>query len=71
MLFKKGWGSTYFKRCFIIYSYRPYTSFLVGLVASHVGGPSGLRFVAGFGGVARKTCVRLTDLLAMIPTAIA
>jgi hypothetical protein len=49
MLFKKGWGSTDFKRCFIIKSCRPYTSFLVGLIASHVVGPSGLRFVAGFG----------------------
>jgi hypothetical protein len=41
------------------------------MIASHVVGPSGLRFVAGFGGVASTTCVCLTDLVAMIPTVIA
>jgi hypothetical protein len=48
-----------------------YTSLLVGLTASHVLGPSGLRFVAGFGGVASKACVCLTNLVATSPTLIA
>jgi hypothetical protein len=34
-------------------------------------GPSGLRFVAGFGGVASKACVRLTKLVDLMPTVIA
>jgi hypothetical protein len=49
----------------------PYTTFLVGLTASHGIGPSGLRFVVGLGGVASNEYVHLTNLIAMSPTAIA
>jgi hypothetical protein len=49
----------------------PCTSFLVGLTASHVLGPSCLRFVAGFGGVASKASVRLANLVAMLAGAAA
>jgi hypothetical protein len=68
MLFKKGWGSTDFKRCFIIKSCLSDTSFLVGLTASHVISPSGHRFVARIAGVASEACVSLSHIIAMGPT---
>jgi hypothetical protein len=70
MLFKQEWCSTYFKCCFIIYIFRPDTSFLVGLTASHVISPSGLRFLARITGVVSEACVSLAHLIAMGPTVI-
>jgi hypothetical protein len=70
MLFKKGWGSTDFKRCFIIQSCRPDTSFLVGLTTSHVVSPSCLRFVDRVASVAGEACVSPTHLVATSPAVI-
>jgi hypothetical protein len=44
---------------------------LVGLTASHVISPSGLRFVARVVGVASEACVSLANLVAMSSTLIA
>jgi hypothetical protein len=41
------------------------------MIASHVVGLSVVRFGAGCGGVAVKTCVRITNIVAMSPTVIA
>jgi hypothetical protein len=67
MLFKKGWGSTDFKRCFIIKSYGPDTSFLVGLTTFHVVSPSCLRFVARVASGAGEACVSPVHFVAMSP----
>jgi hypothetical protein len=65
MRFKKWWGSTVFKHCFIIQSFRPCTSFLVGLDAAHVVRPSGFPIVTMLGKVATQTTVSVGDFITM------
>jgi hypothetical protein len=69
-VFQEGVGLDILQTLFYYLKLPPDISFLVGLTASHVLCPSGLRFVAGFGGVSSKACMRLANLVAMSPTVI-
>jgi hypothetical protein len=67
---QEGVGFDRLQTLFYYLKLPPDTSFLVGLTASHVVSPSGLRFVARVASVASEACVSLAKLVAMSPTVI-
>jgi hypothetical protein len=68
---QEGVGFDRLQTLFYYLKLPPDTSLLVGLTASHVLSPSGLRFVARIAGVASKDFVSLAHLVAMSPTVVA